>query len=65
MWLLLLHSSWIAINCSKAASPHNDTKNATIEEEMQIFLADNGFKYVTLIENSTTLSQLSQRWHGQ
>jgi hypothetical protein len=56
MWLLLLNLTWIAINCSKAASPHNDTKNETIQEEMQMFLADNGLKYVTLIENSTTPS---------
>jgi hypothetical protein len=56
MRLLFLHLTWIAINCSKADSPHNDTKKATIQEEMQMFIADNGFKYVTQIENSTTPS---------
>jgi hypothetical protein len=56
MWLLLLHLIWIAISCSKAVFPQYDTKNATIQEEMQMFLADNGLKYVTLIENSTTPS---------
>jgi hypothetical protein len=56
MWLLLLHLALIAINCSKAVFPQYDTKKATIQEEMQMFLADNGFKYVTVIENSTTPS---------
>jgi hypothetical protein len=48
---------WIIIICCETASFHKATQNAPIEEEMTTFLGDNGFKYVTLIENATTPSE--------
>jgi hypothetical protein len=54
MWLK--HFPWIVIIFCKTASSQIGIKNATVEESVQRFLADNGFKYITLIENSTVPS---------
>jgi hypothetical protein len=57
----LLHFTWTAIFCCKAAKSHDATKNTTIQEEIHMFLAQNGFKYVTLVENSTTPSEAKSK----
>jgi ketopantoate reductase len=61
MWLL--HFTRIVIICCKAVtcSAMYATEKKTIREELQIFLADNGFKYITLIENSTQQSEMKMK----
>jgi hypothetical protein len=49
-------STWLVIICCGSAISQSATKSISMQEEIQRFLAGNGFKYVSLIENSTTPS---------
>jgi hypothetical protein len=55
--MLLQHLIYLLIFCGEAARSHNATKGTDIQEDMQRFLSNNGFKYVTFIENSTSPSE--------
>jgi hypothetical protein len=57
MWLQQQVILLIIISFTTAIT-HNTMENTTIQEAMHRFLNDNGFKYIYLVENSTSLSTL-------
>jgi hypothetical protein len=60
------HLIVLAIACLRTVSCENWTEIATIQLQLDVpkFLSDNGFKFVTLIENSTMPSQTMSKITG-
>jgi anti-sigma regulatory factor (Ser/Thr protein kinase) len=54
--------AWIVVTCfGITVDPGSSTKTSSVEQEIQKFLSANGFKYVTLIEESTVPSEMMSR----
>jgi hypothetical protein len=59
--MLLKRLTWLVIIWCNAARSQNAKMNTSIEEEMQMFLADNGFKYITMVDNATRPSETKSK----
>jgi hypothetical protein len=55
------HCIWVVAVCCFTVRPISLAKSTAIQENIQAFIADNGFKYITMIENSTRSSETNLR----
>jgi hypothetical protein len=51
----------LLLSIGSVISYYPSSKIATLENNIQAFLSDNGLKYVTLVENSTVCSKAKQK----